>query len=97
MNHKYVMPPVDFDLVDARNIVVDFCIQTDRSMAIEFTGITVCKDTHEHYKGEYSVTPRTHTQTLATGNMVCDEDIIIDTIPISKVSNPKGGFTAIIG
>lgn len=52
---------------------------------------------YEHYMGSYSVTPRTYEQTMETQNLVMDDDVTVLSIPLTEVSNIKGGETATIG
>lgn len=49
------------------------------------------------YEGTYRATPRWDTQTLPTKGKYLREDVVIDIIPVEKVSNAAGGKTVIIG
>jgi hypothetical protein len=51
----------------------------------------------DEYKGSYEVTPRLEEQTLPTALKVMRNDVKINKIPITKVSNTSGGNTVIIG
>ena len=51
----------------------------------------------EEYKGSYEVTPRLQEQTLPTARKVMRDDVKINKIPITTVSNSSGGNTVIIG
>lgn len=53
--------------------------------------------TGEPYEGTYEVTPKFTEQKLLTANKVLAEDVTIEKIPITKVSNTSGGNTIIIG
>lgn len=46
-----------------------------------------------NYDGDYVITPKTYQQTLPTKNTSMLDDITIDPIPYSEVSNPSGGNT----
>lgn len=46
------------------------------------------------YEGEYVVTPKVTEQTLETRNTSMREDVTIEAIPYSEVTNPSGGLTA---
>lgn len=52
---------------------------------------------YEHYEGDYTVTPRVFQQSMETENMVMDDDVLVLPIPLTQVSNIKGGKTATIG
>ncbi len=49
------------------------------------------------YEGEYTVTPRTVSQTLPTRNRLLSQDITVLEIPYHEVENIERGTTAIIG
>lgn len=52
---------------------------------------------YEHYMGTYDITPRVYSQTMETLDKVMDDDVTIQQIPLSEVSNLAGGRTATIG
>lgn len=45
---------------------------------------------HEIYEGPYSITPSMDTQTVDTDGKLMDEDITINNIPVTTVSNEYG-------
>lgn len=49
------------------------------------------------YSGPYQVTPTGEAQTLYTANLRMDQNVTVQPIPYSEVSNTGGGKTAIIG
>ena len=49
------------------------------------------------YEGDYVVVPKLEPQTMLTKGKVLVEDITVEKIPITKVSNSSGGNTVIIG
>lgn len=49
------------------------------------------------YPGPYSVTPTLEGLSLFTANKSTRHDIEVEPIPTSKVSNPQGGYTFMIG
>lgn len=49
------------------------------------------------YTGEYEVTPKAVDQTLPTAGMRMTDDVIIQKITYSSVSNESGGDTIIFG
>lgn len=51
----------------------------------------------EEYDESYLVQPKVVSQVLSTASKVLTDDITIDGIPYSAVSNDKGGLTATIG
>ena len=46
-----------------------------------------------YYNGDYVVTPKTYEQTLATTRKSMRDDVTVEAVPYSEVSNPQGGFT----
>lgn len=68
-----------------------------QSVDVEIMGSIIPVGEYEHYKGEYSVTPKFENQTLKTKNKAMDFDVNIKTIPLEKVANSSGGNTVIIG
>lgn len=46
-----------------------------------------------NYEGSYSVTPKTYEQTLETKNKSMTDNLVVEEIPYSEVSNPSGGNT----
>ncbi len=51
----------------------------------------------EPYDGEYEVIPRLTQQILETKDKLLEQDLVIEKIPITSVSNQSGGNTIIIG
>ena len=49
------------------------------------------------YTGNYIVDPRFETQTLETKNKLMYDNVTINEIAVSRVSNPQGGNTIWIG
>lgn len=49
------------------------------------------------YEGSTIATPEVDAQVLPTRNTVLHDDVLILGIPYNEVSNPSGGYTAIIG
>lgn len=53
---------------------------------------------YEHYKGDYSVTPKAQGQTLETKNKVMDFNVTVREIPYKETPNSGGrGMTVRIG
>ena len=49
------------------------------------------------YEGPYSVTPQFEDQVLETKDKLMLDDVTVDAIAVSSVSNPAGGRTVYIG
>lgn len=49
------------------------------------------------YEGSYSVTPRLDAVVLPTAGLVMRDDLTVEEIPVSRVTNPQDGLTVIIG
>lgn len=64
----------------------------DIQIAVENTGAGL------PYAGEYEVTPVLYeSQTLPTAGCTMKRDITVEAIPMTAVSNPRGGLTILIG
>lgn len=63
----------------------------------EFGVFTVIKDTDiPIYSGPYIVTPRAYEQVLATADKIMNDDVTVQEIPYTEVSN-LSGITVSIG
>lgn len=51
----------------------------------------------EIYKGEYTVVPTFDAQTLQTKSKTMRDDVTVESIPFSEVTNPQDGITLTIG
>ncbi len=49
------------------------------------------------YEGAYTITPKLEPQIMATKNKMMQNNVTIEKIPVSTVSNSAGGNTVIIG
>lgn len=76
---------------------VDVEVSESSEVEIRVEGELIRVGDYEHYEGEYSVTPKFEQQKLQTKNKVMGSDIMIESIPITTVSNASGGTTVIIG
>lgn len=57
----------------------------------------IITSTVEPYEGAYTVSPTFETQTLDTAGKRMTDDLTIEEIKVSSVSNPFGGRTVYIG
>lgn len=64
---------------------------------LDVTGQVILPQRLPIYGGEYEITPSVNSQSLDTKNKLLKEDIYIDAIPYSEVTNKSGGVTATIG
>lgn len=51
----------------------------------------------EFYAGEYAVVPTFDAQTLQTKSKTMKDDVTVQSIPVSEVTNPQNGITVTIG
>lgn len=51
----------------------------------------------ERYTGDYVVDPTFTPVVLETNNKVMTDDVTVNPILVSQVSNPSGGYTVYIG
>ena len=47
-----------------------------------------------NYDGSYSIIPKVDAQTMATRNKSMIDDVTVEAVPYSEVSNEAGGYTA---
>ena len=82
--------------------IIEFDIQVNNELDISINGQDNTLDmTIEHgsggklpvYDGEYEVIPKIEEQSLATKNKSMTDDVHIQPIPYSEVSNTEGGVT----
>lgn len=67
----------------------EFILEVDSAVVVNGRGIP--------YTGEYEVDPDFEGKTLETKNKTLSEDITVNPIEVSRVSNPAGGKTIYIG
>ena len=68
--------------------------------AFSLSGNVLCSTVGKNarqYTGEYTVIPRTYEQSLKTAGYALSENVTVERIPYSTVSNPQGGYTINIG
>lgn len=77
---------------------VDFSTRNEK-IKVDFEHLQVVFDPTgvEHYKGDYTVTPKVEEQSLPTAKKYLAEDVRIKEIPFFEVSNLEGGQTVFIG
>lgn len=88
---------VTFQELD-KKLDVDFRTRNER-IKVDFEHLQVVSD-HvgvDYYKGDYTVTPKTEKQELATRQKFLTENVKIKEIPFFEVSNLEGGQTVFIG
>ena len=71
---------------------VDFQISSNLELYINEGGSAL-----PYYEGEYEVNPRKVQQILETKNKSMANDVVINPIFYSEVTNPQGGNTVVIG
>lgn len=70
-------------------------IQAGGSLKGKFSFASGCG--HEPYDGDYVVDPKFATQVLETENKLLLENVEVNPIEVSRVSNLSGGTTVYIG
>ena len=81
------------------NDKVDVCFKEESvlvDLAFQEKQVIIHADV-EPYEGSYEVDPTFEAQTLATAGKRMLDDLFINEIKVSKVSNPFGGNTVCIG
>lgn len=76
---------------------VDIEVSDSSGIEIQIEGELIRVGDYEHYEGEYTFIPNFEQHKLQTKNKVMDSDLLVDSIPLTRVSNPSGGKTVIIG
>lgn len=81
------------------NQIIDVTFQANtRPFDIKFEHFQkVTIEATEYYKGEYKITPKTESQTLATAQKKMSDNLVVKAIPYYEVSNTAGGTTVTIG
>ena len=46
-----------------------------------------------YYDGDYTVTPKVYEQILETQDKSMSDNVTVEAVPYSEVSNPQGGYT----
>lgn len=69
---------------------IDLSFENNEQFDIEFGFEAV-------YTGSYEPVSSLEEQTLDTANKRMLKDITIKPVPTSKMTNPKGGYTVVIG
>ena len=79
-----------------QDINVDNALEQEVKVTQDVIIVPMYKDV-TLYEGDYEVTPKLEEQTLSTANKFMQNDVKINKIPITTVSNSSGGNTVIIG
>lgn len=82
-NHK--VPPIQIKV--KQPVPIEVCVKPE-ILAFHTTDV---------YLGETKVNPNFDTQTLKTRDLFVTDDIIVNPIKLTTVSNTSGGTTLIIG
>lgn len=85
----------DLQLTFDKEIPID--VELEISGNLELTIEEGSGGTLPYFNGPYNVTPRKVEQILETKNKSMRDDVTVEEIPYSEVSNPQGGITATIG
>ena len=78
------------------NIHCDGELNIDLSFDGEF-GAYHRASSYDSYDGAYEVSPKFEKQTLGTKDKLMLENVTVEAITVSRVSNPAGGHTVFIG
>ena len=85
---------VDFD--EGNYLLKTQFVQTECTFNIDFGEVFFIR-TDEQYEGDYYVIPRVYQQMLPTKDKLMLDNVTVEVIPLTKVINPKNGYTATIG
>ena len=78
---------------------IEGSVTTDYDIAGEVivAGIIKKEVVLPYYEGEYNVVPNVEEQVLNTSQRSMASDLTVNAIPYFETTNPKGGYTVIIG
>lgn len=85
-----------FDGDPSAELIIDGEIALDMSEDGE-TGVVLKVSDYTMYGGPYEVRPKFEDQVLPTREKLMREDVTVNAITVSRVSNPAGGKTVFIG
>jgi hypothetical protein len=91
---------VDLELsveLDQKVISLEISDDNTHQMEIESPIVIQQVDDSEKYEGEYTITPKFTEQILETKNKFLKDDIDVEAISVSRVTNLSGGTTVYIG
>ena len=78
--------------------MIEVFVEPVKTVEVEILSELVPVGEYEHYKGDYSVSPKAQGQTLETKNKVMDFDVTVREIPYKETPNSGGrGMTVRIG
>lgn len=67
-----------------------------QAIRADFSDVIVRVGNLPQYTGEYTITPKTEEQTMATANKQMTANVVVKAIPRYDVSNLMGGITVSI-
>lgn len=68
-------------------------LPVNHEVTLGFNETIIGGDQLPWYDGAYSATPKVTAQTLETRNKSMRNDVTVEAVPYSEVSNPQGGVT----
>lgn len=77
--------------------MVKFTLAKKQALSVAFSVSVLFGGGGEPYTGKYTVNPTFGTQTLETKNKHLRDNVTVQPIEVSRVSNPAGGKTIFIG
>lgn len=87
------MPTIKFDVGRKQ---VAFSLGIPDSIGIGFQ-VAIREVSGDPYTGPYTVTPNFEAQELTTKDKLLRDNVTVEPIEVSRVSNPAGGKTIYIG
>lgn len=91
----YNWPDISFSIEEDEAIEFDLFDVDDLDYADD-EYIKQLASEYPDYEGQYEVTPDMDGEQLETSNRLLRNNVVVNPIPYSKVTNPSGGYTAII-
>ena len=77
---------------------IEMTLSTDTSVRIDFdVGVEYGQGGKlPDYEGEYTVKPKLVEQVLPTNGRSMNDDVTVEEVPVSRVTNPSQGTTVVI-
>lgn len=99
LNVTFEQITADIDIqLDEESMELTVEFDSDDTFDTQFGEVVeVMPDDVPSYEGDHEITPTFQEQLLDTSGLLLEEDIRIEPIPLSRVSNNSGGTTVIIG
>lgn len=93
-----MMPDLEFNLIPPSNYPAEIELSLNTTVKIDFdVSVEIGKGGKlPDYEGEYTVKPKLVEQVLPTNGKSMNDDVTVEEVPVSRVTNPSQGTTVVI-